>query len=167
MRWVVLLGLAACGSVKGSPDARPADAMPDAVVTQTMYTLDATWSCADSVDCEDVYDFDLPASASVTAKVTAVTGASVPRLGLFKGTGTTGNNVFTNAATDLCGTQDTELDAGPATVAAGHIRVAVGRDWGASAGSAGTYTITIMSAPGFVPRGPTADDQPSNQAACP
>ena len=184
----LVLGAAACGNVKPSSVDAPAGAIdapagaidspvslpdagpPDAPAGTTTFTKDGAWNCASGIDCEDVYDFDIPSSSSVNVAITLVTGNSTARTGLFAGTATTGTNKWNNAATDLCSTQNTQdidLNAGPVTVAAGHYRLTVGRDWGFSAGAAGTYTVTFRSSAGLSAQGATADDQTSNQAHCP
>ncbi len=146
------------------PDARPPDAMPGV----RTFTANSTWNnCPTQVDCEDVYDFDVAASGTVSATVSAVTMNSVPRLELFQGTATTGTNLFDNAATPVCGTMDTDLSAGPTAVAATHYRLAAGRDWGNSAGLTGTYTITITATVDLDNVSQTADDAPSNLPHCP
>jgi len=186
---LILSGAAACGNVKptsfdapgGSidapagtidaklitPDAPPGT--PDAPAGTTSFTKDAAWNCASGVDCEDVYDFDVAASSQVTVAITSVTMSSTPRTGLFKGTTTTGTNLWNNAATDLCSTQnkqDIDLNAGPVTIGPGHYRLTVGRDWGFSASATGTYTVTFHSSTAISAQGATADDQASNQAPC-
>jgi hypothetical protein len=146
-----------------APDGHPADAMPG---TKT-FTANSMWACASGADCEDVYDFDASASGTVTVTVSAVTGNSVPRLELFKGSTTTGTNLFDNAATPVCGTMDASLTGGPTTVVATHYRLAVGRDWGNSAGSGGNYALTITSSVDMNNLGQTADDAASNLPHCP
>jgi hypothetical protein len=192
--FLACLGAAACGKVVNAPDAShvadapvTADAPiadapitidapvmidarpPDGATGSTTFTSNSQWSCASLTDCEDVYDFDVAASAKITATISAVTGASTPRLGLFAGTTTTGTDLFTGAAKDLCSAsnqQDVDLTGGPVTVAAGHYRLTVGRDWNASAGAAGTYTITITSTVTLSNPTQSADDQASNQPHC-
>jgi hypothetical protein len=185
---VIVLGAAACGNVKpNTPDAKgsssidaPAGAVdapssadapstPDAPAGTTTFTMDGEWHCSVGVDCEDVYDFDIPASSQVTIAITKVTMASVARTGLFAGNATTGTNLWNSTATDVCApnnAQDVDLDAGPVTIGAGHYRLTVGRDWGFSGDANGTYTVTFRSSAGLVAKGATADDQASQQAHC-
>jgi hypothetical protein len=136
------------------------------------WSVDAGWTCASGTSCQDVYSFDLPASARTWFDVTAVTGASVVRLAVFApGVALDGTNTLTAMATDrMCNGQDTadgfELDS---TGAAGIHRVAVGRDWSSSAGASGTYKLTVSSADVFFPLGATVDDAASQlvTASCP
>lgn len=184
---IVVLGATACGKVvtaadahtgaidapfvadqaPGTPDASSPDASPpDAPALGMTFTKANSWNCANSVDCEDVYDFDFAANASVTIKVTNVDGASVARLALFKGTTTSGTNLLNGAAKDICGAQNTDLSAGPVTLSPAHYRLTVGRDWGQSAGAAGNYTVTVTSSTSFAGGSQTGDDVASAEPHC-
>ena len=167
------LALAACGHVNTSSDAPlPADAKPVdtavAVDAQLSFTMNGMWSCTVSIDCEDIYDFDVPAGGSVTAKITAVTNSSATRLALFAGTSTSSTDLFTGDGMAACSiSQDTDFSQGPTLVSPGHYRLAVGRDSQNSANQSGTYTITIDVTTGLSNVSQTSDDTASNQGHCP
>lgn len=137
-----------------------------------LYTVSAGWSCAAGVSCQDVYDLEALGAASVTVTVSALTGSSVARLAVVQGSSLAGTNLLNGSATDRrCGGQDTGDGAGPVALpAAGTYRFAVGRDWGASAGAAGTYAYAVSTTGAvLVPLGATVDDGASERASasCP
>src|SRR5215471_9622551 len=142
----VLLG--ACGKVvPPAADAHPtADAAPAADAPPSTYTNSTGWSCASSTDCEDVYDLVFTAPGTVSVKVSPVSTDSMARLAIFAGTATTGKNLFNNTANVICGSgQGADVSGGPLSVSAGHYQLAVGRDWGFSLSSDGTYTVTVTA----------------------
>ncbi|MBK9036953.1 MAG: hypothetical protein IPL61_37830 [Myxococcales bacterium] len=118
-----------------------------ATFTLTAVVVTASWNCAGGVSCTDLYDITFSADSNVTFAVTAVTGASVLRLGAFNpGVPYTGANLLTGIASDRkCVAQNTSDTVVFKAVSAGTYRLAVGRDWGSSAGASGTYTLTVSS----------------------
>ncbi len=171
---MLAFALAACGHVNTTPDAatnadsKPIDAStaPDASLT---FTMANSWTnCPVMVDCEDVYDFDVSAAAHVTVSLTMITSSSLPRLGLYAGSTTSGIDLFTGQNTAACGTAtDVDFSQGPTLVSPGHYRAVVGRDWGKSSTLMGTYTVTISADTALANVQQTADDQASSQGHCP
>jgi hypothetical protein len=136
-----------------------------------LYTVSTGWNCASGVSCQDVFDFEALATTTFTVSATSVTGASVVRLAVFNGTAlNTTNQLNGNLADRRCAAQNASDAATSASLTAGLKRVAVGRDWGSSAGASGTYTITITTpnVP-LVPGGQAVNDAASAFAAitCP
>jgi hypothetical protein len=129
------------------------------------------WDCAISQICQDVYDFDLQDGSDVEVIVHTVTGASVPRLALFgPGIPLDGINLFTGTTNDrLCVGQDMTDTASVTVSGSGTYRLAVGRDWGLSAGVSGTYVVDVNTSLPVQPQGQTADDVTSQAsgASCP
>jgi hypothetical protein len=110
-----------------------------------LFSTTGSWNCASGVSCEDVYDFGLAANTTVTIQLSGVTGASVLRLGAFAPSQLlTGPNLLTGINSDrLCGGQnvgDTVSFTAPTT---GTYRIAIARDWGASAGASGNYSLAV------------------------
>jgi hypothetical protein len=149
------------------------DAASGAATTRCgyLYTASTGWTCASGVSCQDVFDFDTLATTAVTVSVTNVTGASVLRMAVFDGTALdTTNRLNGNLADRRCTGQNVSDSATTASLAAGRKRIAVGRDWGQSAGASGTYTVTVTTANvPLAPGGQTANDVASAFAAtsCP
>jgi hypothetical protein len=170
---LLAFALAACGHVNTTPDAsHAADAAVDtsmAADASLTFTMAGAWSCSPTgTDCEDIYDFDVTAASMITVDLTAVTGPSLPRLGLFAGTTTSATNLFTGSSTAACApTQDTDYSQGPTLVSPGHYRVTVGRDWGKSVSSDGTYTVKITATNALSNVSQTSNDTASNQGHCP
>lgn len=120
-----------------------------------------SWDCGLGESCQDVYDFELPADAAITVLHTNLTGNSVSRLALFEpGQGLDGVNQFWGTAYDLsCEGQDQDQTAGPLLLTdAGSYRLAVGRNWGTSAGFSGTYDLDIFIVDGYPSVSQSADD---------
>lgn len=137
-----------------------------ATFTTTTFAVAGGWNCAAGTSCQDVYDITFDATSNVTLAVTAVTGASVLRLGAFApGTALTGANLLTGLSSDRqCVGQDTSDSVTFRAIAAGVYRIAVARDWGSSAGAGGTYTLTVTSTRPLVPGSQTVSDAPSGAA---
>lgn len=141
--------------------------------SQCGYTFIVTgdWDCANSVSCQDVYDFETIVPTNVTVAVSDLTGNSVPRLAVFDGTDLSSTNRLNQSTSDReCVGQDTDDSALSGALPLGLHRWAVGRDWGSSAGASGTYTATLTTddAP-LIIVGATSDDTPSLLAttSCP
>ncbi len=130
---------------------------------RTTQVIASGWSCAAGSSCQDVYDLQVPAGATLTVNVGSVTGASVLRLALFgPGVALSGTNLLTGVAQDRMCMGQNQADGYVFTVAAsGTYRLAVGRDWGSSAGSAGTYQLSLASSVPFSPQGQTVNDSGS------
>ena len=127
------------------------------------FTVAGGWNCAFLVNCQDVYDFVFPANTSVTIAVSGITGNSVLRLGVFgPGVALSGTNLLTGSNKDrMCGGQNTSDSITFDTTSAGLYRIAVGRDWGSSAGAAGSYSLAVSGNHQFTAHGITANDAAS------
>jgi hypothetical protein len=121
------------------------------------------WNCGLGESCQDVYEVSLPAGAVVDLSVTGVTGASVVRMAVFgPGTSLAGDNILTEANLDSeCTGQDQDAGASFVASTGGVYRIAVGRDWGSSAGFNGTYELSIASDLGVADDGQSVDDEAS------
>jgi hypothetical protein len=139
----------------------------DTTVTATFatptYTTTSSWACASGVSCQDVYDITFAAGADVTIAVTGITGASVLRLGAFgPGTALSGANLLTGPSSDrMCRAQNVSDTVTFRALTAGVYRIAVGRDWGSSAGASGNYTLTVTSTSPLTSPSQTVNDAPS------
>lgn len=113
----------------------------------TSYTINGSWSCAIGVSCQDVYDFTLTAGSSIAIYVTGVTGSSVLRLAVFNpGVALSGTDLLTGLNYDRrCTGQNIDDSVNFLARTTGTYRIVVGRDWGNSAGSSGSYTLTVNS----------------------
>ncbi|MCB9681218.1 MAG: hypothetical protein H6733_07070 [Alphaproteobacteria bacterium] len=126
--------------------------------------IDAGWECAVSTSCQDVYDVDLVAGTTVDLTVYAVSGSSVVRLAMFPpGTALDGTNALLGGTYDqMCWTQNTSAQRSSFHIdTTGTWRVAVGRDWGASSGTGGTYTFELNQHGSWATFTPTVDDEAS------
>ncbi|MBE7453822.1 MAG: hypothetical protein HS111_34630 [Kofleriaceae bacterium] len=124
------------------------------------HTISSSWACGSGVSCQDVFDYALPAGASVTVAVSGISGASVLRLGAFApGVALSGANLLTGLTFDRrCGGQNASDTVMFRAATAGTYRIAVGRDWGMSAGASGNYTLTVTSSGTLTYNGQTAND---------
>lgn len=151
-------------------DDGPSDAS-GFVCPTTDYEVSSSWTCGAGDDCQDVYDLSIPAGADLVINITSVTGASVPRLALFgPGSPLNGTNLLNGSSNDRqCVGQNANDSVAVVAGDAGVYRLAVGRDWGESAGASGEYTLTVTSSLAFVPLGQTADNTASLAAGtqCP
>jgi hypothetical protein len=129
----------------------------------TAFRVLNSWTCADTVNCQDVYDVELAADTEVTLRVTEVTGPSVVRLALYApGEPLGGLNILTNSTNDrMCALANASDSITSTTTIAGTYRVAVGRDWGYSSGATGTYVLDVKCDLPLAPLGQTVDDQPT------
>jgi hypothetical protein len=151
---------------QGPPGATPAqlaalEARIAALESATnTFTVAGGWNCAFLVNCQDVYDFVFPANTSVTIAVSGITGNSVLRLGVFgPGVALSGTNLLTGSNKDrMCAGQNASDSITFDTTSAGLYRIAVGRDWGSSAGAAGSYSLTVSGNHQFTAHGITAND---------
>src|SRR6185503_14808158 len=132
----------------------------------TSFTANGGWTCALGVSCQDVYDLVIPANTTVTIAVSNVTGSSVLRLAVFApGVPLTGANLLLGMNRDrMCKGQNASDSATFQTTAAGVYRLAVGRDWGSSAGASGTYSLAVSATNAFSADGMTSDDVASGAA---
>jgi hypothetical protein len=125
-------------------------------------TINDSWSCSASINCQNVYDYYLnnPAAGdSLSMNVTNVTGSSVVRMSVFgPGVALSGTNLINGSLNDhVCphpptgANQNASASASVTSLAgAGICRVAIGRDWGSSGGSSGTYTLTVSLSSGSI-----------------
>ena len=127
------------------------------------FVQSASWTCGIGVSCQDVYEFDFLANNTVRIQVADVTGASVLRLAAFApGVPLNGQNLLTGVTNDRrCLGQNLGETVGFRTGTTGRYRIAIGRDWGLSAGKSGNYTVTISSPGMTAVIGQTANDQAS------
>jgi len=150
---LVLFGPLGCGD----------DESTDPPTGVLSYEVDGVWDCATSESCQDVYELDVPAGATLTVRVTGVTGASVPRFAVHApGTALGGFNLLTGTTQDReCVGQDQGDEASVTVAEAGVYQVAITRDWGSSAGAAGTYHLTVESDLRFTVEGQPVQDENS------
>ena len=141
------------------------------VCPTTSYQVNSGWTCAVSVSCQDVYDLDIPAVTNLSVNVTNVTGNSVIRLAVFApGVALNGTNLLNSSNNDReCVGQNANDSVAFIASGSGVYRLAVGRDWGSSAGTSGTYTVTVTADMEFVPLGSTSNNTASQAAGsqCP
>jgi hypothetical protein len=160
--------LLAMGLVANCGDDNPAQPAPTGTKS---FQVGGTWDCANGVSCQDVYDFNFSAGSTVTFAVTTVTGSSVVRLALFgPGVALDGVNLMMGSANDRqCGGQNESDTVAYAIATSGSYRLAVGRDWGQSAGAGGSYSLSVTSATSFTAGAQTAEDTASLAAGtdCP
>ncbi len=130
------------------------------------HEVSGTWDCGGGQTCQDVYDVTLTAGTELTLDVSGVTGQSVVRLAVFPpGTGLNGTNLLTGGNLDQeCEGQNQDVSATVLAPTTGTYRVAVGRDWGSSAGAVGAYDLVMSADPGLDFVGRTADDMVSQAA---
>lgn len=118
---------------------------------QDELSTSGSWTCANGTSCQDVYELDLEAGAVVTIKVSDLTGSSNARLAAFgPNESLDGNNALLGTNSDhLCAAQGADDEARFFTDQAGTWRIAIGRDWGRSAGASGSYSVSITSSVEF------------------
>lgn len=105
-----------------------------------------SWSCAFSINCQNVYSLNFNQADTVTITVSSVTGNSTIRLALFSGSVLNGTNLLNGATTDReCGVQNAGDTAAVSIPSAGPYSLTVGRDWGNSMEDSGTYSLNLSS----------------------
>jgi len=117
-----------------------------------LFTTSSDWACTVLESCQDVFDIGLRSGSTLSAEVSAVTGASVVRLAAFApGEPLSGTNLWTGSALDYsCGGQNGDASPPPLSISAdGTYRIAFGRDWGTSAGGSGNYTASLVVQDGY------------------
>lgn len=146
-----------CGGSSGS------DPLPQVL----SFNVNSGWQATVGLDAQDVYEFEFAAGALVTIDVTGITGTSMCRVALFApGQPLSGTNVLTGTNFDAsCGGQDADevYDEVRITTSGLH-RLAIGRDWGSSAGNNGLYTLGVTSNTGFGVVGQSLNDAQSQAA---
>jgi hypothetical protein len=124
---------------------------PPALITH--YDQVHGWTCAQSVDCQDVYNIDFTAGTIVGIGVVDLTDNSIAQMSLYApGVPLGGINLFTGTENEhLCNTIG-DCNAMPdqvvtdlALAQGGVYRLAVTRNWGESCGGTGTYRLVINS----------------------
>ncbi|MCP4571379.1 MAG: hypothetical protein GY838_03435 [bacterium] len=167
LKIVMLTGLiiaASCALIGCSDDDSSPTKTP---TTITSYDEVHAWDCATSVSCQDVFDIEFAAGATVDFSATETTGNSVLQIALYapdKGLGDT--NLFTENDLELrCGfvsgcsaNTDGQTVTDFVIPAAGTYRLAVTRDWGDSCGGDGTYRLLIDADEDFSVPDQTVDD---------
>jgi hypothetical protein len=161
---LLLAALPACGGGSGIGALLP----PTEVLS---FHVENAWLCADTVNCQDVYDLVLAENTNLTVSVTQVTGPSVVRLAVYEpGIPLGGLNLLTGTSNDRRCALANAADAVEAlAVPAGTYRIAIGRDWGFSSGASGTYTLDVTTDKALTPAGQTVNDQATQAMAtqCP
>jgi len=150
----------ACGSDdSGEPD--------DGVTT---FSANYGWTCANSINCQDVFDFSIEAGSVITIRVNTVSSGSVSQLAFYApGVALGGLNLLTGNAHELRCTSGGSCEAfttgeqvnSYAVATGGTYRIAVTREWDTSCGSTGTYHIEVTSTKRFQILGQTREDAPS------
>lgn len=124
----------------------------------TAFSQSQNWTCAQSTNCQDVFNIDFAANSIVSLGATDVTGGSIVQLALYApGVQLGGINLLTGNTNEFrCGTvvDCDSLPDGQAVqefllVGGGVYRLAVTRDGSDSCGNAGTYLLSIGSDKGF------------------
>lgn len=129
----------------------------------TSYTVSGGWTCLSGESCQDVYDLTVPSGTQLRIHHENLTGTSVSRMALFApGSPLSGTNLLWGSAWDVsCFGQDQDQTLGTSTLSAGTYRLAIGRDWGRSAGASGTYDLWLEVLAGAVAVEQTVDDEDS------
>lgn len=115
-----------------------------------------SWTCSLSVNCQNVYDLDFTQTDTLSISITAVTGDSVVRLSVFgPSSGLNGINLINSSYNDhVCpnpptlANQNQGVSTSVAIASIGTYRIAIGRDWGSSAGDSGNFDLTLSTASG-------------------
>ncbi|EQA43785.1 hypothetical protein LEP1GSC050_1854 [Leptospira broomii serovar Hurstbridge str. 5399] len=121
--------------------------------TQSSQSVNDSWACPSLTNCQNVYDTQFVLSDTLTITVSAVTGASVLRLSVYgPGSALSGTNLINGSVNDrTCPSPPTNSNQNVGDSISlpistlGVYRIAVGRDWGSSAGSSGTYTLKLST----------------------
>lgn len=150
------------------------DALSIAPAAQCYWTyfISGSWACASATSCQDVFDTPVTDGATVVTSVFDVSSGSAVRMAAYgPGEPLTGVNLLTGSLDDYRCTGAGESVTTEVPTTSGTYRLAIGRDWGASAGSAGTYSATVHVRDGYG-TGPviqTVDDEASahTSAVCP
>lgn len=173
---LLVLGLfaASCGAEPGfaeqghEEDLEAIGAVSQAVTSQV---IDSAWQCPSAnVNCQDVFDFDVPANTTITIAVSNITGNSVLRLSAFApGQSLNGVNMLVGSQREQrCSTVDNQgITTSIRAVVAGRYRVAVVRDFLESAGLSGNYRLSVQGSSSFTFVGQTANDVASGFTQAP
>lgn len=130
-------------------------------------SISSDWDCPSGFDCQDVYEIDLTAGASISIEVSSVTGNSVARIAALRpGSALNSSNVILGTDRDLsCAGQNGDEQASFVAHQSGTWQIVVGRDWGLSAGSSGTYSLAVTSSLAFSSELEQADNDIESQAS--
>ena len=136
---------------------------PETTPTMTSHSATGSWNSLDGVTTQDVYEYTFTAGSVLDVAVFAVSGSSVVRLALFApGEGFDGINLLLGAAYDMqCQGQNQTVQTSVTIPTTGVYQLAVGRDWGSSAGATGEYTLAISSTLEFTGGSMTQDEMES------
>lgn len=159
-------GCTGTGSCTVTVDAvKSVTATFDLQPTVTSFQSPGAWACAGvGVNCQDIYEIEVPAYTLVGVSVMDVTGFSAVRMAAYQDIGIT--NLFTNDAKDFrCSGQNGPTAYSFTAPAAGRYRIAIGRDWNFSGGSSGTYNVTLTASSPFVSHGLTVNDGSTTTAS--
>ena len=144
----------------------------DELQGDTLFEQSGSWDCTLGESCQDVYEFEFMANTTLSISVEDVTGKSVVGLAMYAPGMVLGSaNLLTNNPNEAsCGGQD-EAQSEPNFVipSSGIYKLAVTRDWGASAGLGGDYKLTVIADTPFQTLTQTVDDTDSKASGkeCP
>lgn len=165
--WALLLLLAALPACGGGGRAL----IPPDPNDLLKFHVENGWVCADTINCQDVYDFVLAENTALTVTVTQVTGPSVVRLAVYgPGQPLGGTNLLTGTTNERqCAFANAADSVTALAIPAGTYRVVIGRDWGFSSGATGTYTLDVTTDKPLTALGQTANDVATQATAtqCP
>ncbi|MCW7464417.1 hypothetical protein [Leptospira levettii] len=121
----------------------PANTLPPI----SSYSFSGDWNC--SVNCQDVFEVDVLANGNYGFNVSSVTNSSVLRWSFMApAIPLNGTNLFNSLTNDtMCYGQDIGDNRSYSTSALGKYQLTIGRDYGASAGTQGTYNLSITISP--------------------
>ncbi len=122
------------------------------ITPQSSIPYSDSWTCAFSTDCQNVYDVNFSQADTLNIAITSVTGTSVARVSVYApGSALSGTNLLNGTTYDqVCpsasyANQDVDVTTSASIPSAGVYRVAIGRDWGNSAGATGTYHLSLTT----------------------
>lgn len=119
-----------------------------------------SWICQLGESCQDVFTFSIGEPGSATIDINSVTGSSVLRLALYGPNASLGGlNILTGNTSDLeCAGQNTDFNGTVSLSTAGVYQLAIGRDWGSSAGFNGSYDLQFYTSVPRTDLGQTVND---------
>lgn len=122
--------------------------------------------------CQDVYEMNFKVGTQVTLKVKGITGSSVINIAIYgPNTPLGGTNILTeNASEASCWGQDEDVSIPNILIEEeGVHKIAITRDWGASAGFDGYYSLSIVGSKSFTEVSQTIEDKESlaTDTSCP
>ncbi len=120
----------------------------------TLFEKEGKWLCELGQTCEHIYQFELKKDSKISVSVEDITGNSTVSLDLSVEFGQFGGpNLLNNGEVSYygCTDQNEEISLTNITISETAIyNFSVARDWGLSAGSEGSYKVTIISDTPFI-----------------